>query len=700
MSKMNLFHSRRFQRAVLLCAVSVALNVTVSWLSSRLGLPLYLDSIGTIFAAAVGGYLPGAITGFLTNALKGFWDLQSVYYIPISVLLALVTAYCSHKNWLLRFPHLLLTLLGLALTGGGLGSVLTWFLYGCSFSGGPIGQFFLGIGLAPMLAQLLNDLLLDFADKALSLFPVLLALLTMPESLRSTLSVSSFPSVTNQPRGTSLRTKVMLVIFGAASSLAIIVTGLTLSFYNDSLMDEKSAMAYGVARMSSTLFDPDRVPEYLEKGHAAEGYSESENALADIVESADDIVYVYIYQIREDGCHVVFDPDTAAGPGDDPGAVIDFDEAFLPVLPELLAGEPIDPIISDESFGWLLSVYLPVRDSSGVCQCYVGVDISMELLRQTEYAFLARLTALFLGFSLLIMVLGFRLADESLVRPVNSLVAATTAFAARSAEEQEAHLGAIQALDISTGDEIENLYLAIRSTTEQVVCNIEELQKKNAEITKLQSGLIMVLADMVESRDKCTGNHVRNTASYAGIILEQMRRDGLYPDILTDDYIADVVSSAPLHDVGKIQVPDALLNKPGRLTDEEFALMKNHTLAGGEIIDRAIATVSSESSSYLTEARNLTLYHHERWDGKGYPTGIKGEEIPLSARVMAVADVFDALVSRRSYKNGFPIEKALSIIREESGTHFDPDVVKAFLEVEDEARAIATEANIRNAQDY
>ena len=210
----------------------------------------------------------------------------------------------------------------------------------------------------------------------------------------------------------------------------------------------------------------------------------------------------------------------------------------------------------------------------------------------------------------------------------------------------------------------------------------------------------MVLADMVESRDKCTGNHVRNTAAYVQLILNRMRQDGIYADQLSDEYIEEVVSSAPLHDVGKIKVSDTLLNKPGKLSEEEFSLMKQHTVVGGEIIDSAIEQVADDSTSYLNEAKNLTLYHHERWDGKGYPFGLKGEAIPLSARVMAVADVFDALVSRRSYKDGFPFEKAISIIREEAGTHFDPEIVRAFLECQDEARAISEAANIKSKSEY
>ena len=165
----------------------------------------------------------------------------------------------------------------------------------------------------------------------------------------------------------------------------------------------------------------------------------------------------------------------------------------------------------------------------------------------------------------------------------------------------------------------------------------------------------------------------------------------LYADRLTDAFMEDVVNSAPLHDIGKIHVPDAILNKPGKLTDEEFHRMQEHTTAGKEIIESTISSVSVEAG-YLKEARNLAAYHHEKWNGKGYPCGLAGEEIPLSARIMAVADVFDALVSTRSYKKPFPFEKAMDIIREGAGSHFDPLVAQAFLNAEDEVRRIS-EAN-------
>ena len=143
-----------------------------------------------------------------------------------------------------------------------------------------------------------------------------------------------------------------------------------------------------------------------------------------------------------------------------------------------------------------------------------------------------------------------------------------------------------------------------------------------------------------------------------------------------------------MHDIGKIKVPDSILNKPGKLTDEEFEIMKTHTSAGNEIIQQAMELVSTDSG-YLKEAKNLATYHHEKYNGKGYPVGLSGEDIPLSARVMAVADVFDALVSRRSYKEPFSFEKAMQIIEEGSGSHFDPNIVKAFFEAKDKVKEVS-----------
>lgn len=199
------------------------------------------------------------------------------------------------------------------------------------------------------------------------------------------------------------------------------------------------------------------------------------------------------------------------------------------------------------------------------------------------------------------------------------------------------------------------------------------------QIFHMQSGMISFLAEVVENRDDNTGGHIRRTAKYVESIARALQKRGKYSNILTDRYIEDMVVAAPLHDIGKIHIPDAVLNKPAKLTEEEFAIMKTHSSAGKELLVHAKKELGD--SGYLKMAAEMAAYHHEWWNGKGYPYGVKGKEIPLCARIMAVADVYDALTSKRCYKSAMPLEQAHAIIREGSGTHFDPAVVEAFFSV-------------------
>ena len=694
---------------LLLCAAGIAINFIGVQIVARLHLPLYLDCVGTILASAVGGYIPGIVVGFFSNILNSLSDPITLYYSLTSVLIAIAAAWLARGGCFRRFSGALGAVLCFSVLGGCIGSVLTWCLYGGGigdgfsshlartiYNGGVFNEFF---------SQLSADFLYDIVDKAIEVLLVVLILRVLPKAFTNRFPFYRFTlkSASGRWHGSrhfSLQHKVLAVLAVAAITVTGVVTVISLRLYHDSVIREEGNMALGVARAAEASFDVERVQEYIDQGERAPGYLASEERMGTIANSSDDIAYIYVYKILEDGCHVVFDPDTDEGPGADPGEVIPFDQAFMEYVPDLLAGRSIDPIISNESYGWLLSVYYPVYDSAGVCQCYVGVDVLMRELTANENIFLAKVVSLFFSFFIMILAVGAWLADRAIIRPINSMAAATIAFSANLDGNRGKSLQRMRDLDINTGDEIENLYRAILSNAEETVQYISDVNKKNDQINKMQSGLIMVLADLVESRDKCTGNHIRNTATYARLILRQMKQNGSYPDTVDEDYIMDVFNSAPLHDVGKIQIPDAVLNKPGRLTDEEFAQMKTHTTMGGTIIDRAIAMMPPESAAYMTETKNVAMYHHERWDGKGYPAGLKGEQIPLSARIMAVADVFDALVSRRSYKPGIPFEKAMDIIREESGTHFDPVVVRAFLECEDEVRRIAEENEAKNALDY
>ncbi|MCL2036004.1 MAG: response regulator [Oscillospiraceae bacterium] len=207
---------------------------------------------------------------------------------------------------------------------------------------------------------------------------------------------------------------------------------------------------------------------------------------------------------------------------------------------------------------------------------------------------------------------------------------------------------------------------------EDIICDRTE------NLKKLKDSIISVLANMVESRDSVTGQHIERTTAYIKILLEIMLENKLYLDEIQEWDLDTVVSSARLHDIGKIAISDLILNKPGRLTKEEFDIIKTHVVEGEKIIESIIHESGDEA--FLSNAKLFAGYHHERWDGSGYPYGISGSEIPLHGRIMALVDVYDALTSVRPYKPAFPHDKAIEEIANSSGSHFDPVITDIFLQ--------------------
>jgi putative two-component system response regulator len=218
--------------------------------------------------------------------------------------------------------------------------------------------------------------------------------------------------------------------------------------------------------------------------------------------------------------------------------------------------------------------------------------------------------------------------------------------------------------------------------------DIDELiRERTSHLKRLQNGLVHVLSDMVENRDEQTGGHIERTTRYIKILIKAMLERGLYIDELHSWDMETTNSSARLHDVGKIIIPDIILNKPSALTDKEFEVMKSHVVEGERIIDRVIERIGE--MDFLKIAKLYVGYHHERWDGTGYPRGLKEKDIPLQGRIMAVADVYDALVSKRPYKQPLPDDQAVNIITSEAGKYFDPKIVEVFLEVKDLFREVS-----------
>ena len=205
----------------------------------------------------------------------------------------------------------------------------------------------------------------------------------------------------------------------------------------------------------------------------------------------------------------------------------------------------------------------------------------------------------------------------------------------------------------------------------------EELLENQKKISAMQEHIISGMANLIENRDLETGGHVARTSAYVKMLAEYAKKDGVYSKELSDHFISMLYTLAPMHDIGKITVPDSILQKPGKLTAEEFERMKEHAAVGGTVIREVLNGVTDEE--FLSLASDIATYHHEKWDGKGYPSGLEKDDIPLSARIMAIADVFDALTSERCYKDAMSPEEAFKIIDEESGTHFDPNLAEVFL---------------------
>ena len=282
-----------------------------------------------------------------------------------------------------------------------------------------------------------------------------------------------------------------------------------------------------------------------------------------------------------------------------------------------------------------------------------------------------------------------RLKSEAATRDIPIIF-----LTARSDEEDEKHGLELGAVDYITKPINPAIVLTRIETQLHLKAAADFLKNKNdilaaevklrtRELQAIQEVTILALASLAESRDNETGNHIRRTQAYVRLLAEYLRDHPRFADVLTEPVVDLIYKSAPLHDIGKVGIADSILLKPGRLTPEEFEVMKAHTTIGRDAIERAEEALGMPVE-FLRFAKEMAYSHQEKWDGSGYPQGIAGDDIPVSARLMAVADVYDALSSRRVYKPPMPHAEAASIIREGRGRHFDPDMVEAFVRLEEE----------------
>ncbi len=693
--------------------VGVLVNVLLSFAMDRLGLPLFLDTVGTIAVAATCGFFPGILTGIITNAVCIFYNSNAFYYAVINGSIAIFAAWAGSRKRKITIPRLVLYVSVGAVFSGVASSLIQWGILGepqHSLISDNAESFASAADIHPFVAFLLINIIFNFIDKGIATGVTAVLYRFAPKEVLKGIKDAGWKQRAPEDREVShvkewgdrvrysVRKRITFTMIVTSLVLVVAMGWIGLRLFYTNMKQDRAESAMKTARFAAKMIDAERIDEFIASGWNLPEYKETYDLLYQIWETSD-VTYLYALKVEEKGCRFIFDMDTEdpyyaeESEAYEPGDFVKFEEAFKPYLPDLYAGKEVGPIESTDTWGWLLTVYSPVTDASGNCVCYVGADVSIEYMADYMRQFVLKVTLMLAGLFMLITAFAMWVTDVYTAFPVSSIAACVDRFADAGDKQDklDENVKEIRALDIRTNDEIEKLYHAICRMTLSQAERVRDIKRLSEATLKMQDGLVITMANMVESRDSDTGAHVQKTSAYVKIIVEGLKKKGYYAEKITPKFISDVVRSAPLHDVGKINIPDEVLNKPGKLTDEEYEIMKTHTTAGKALMEHAIGTV--EGGTYLKEARNMAAYHHERWDGKGYPEQLHGEVIPLSARIMAVADVFDALTSPRVYKPAFPLDKALSIIQEGSGTQFDPKCVEVFMDSLPEVKVVLKKYN-------
>ncbi len=683
--------------------IGVAVNVLMGFLVTEFNIPFYLDTIGTIVVAAMGGYFPGIMTAIFTNALNTIFIEPSVYFSVIGVLISLFTTWYTKKYGLNKPGRIANYIVVISLISACVGGLIQWGLLGEPQSGmiqDILGTFIQLSSSSQFLIFLILNFSFNFVDKLFCALVAVFVLHHIPKNIYVAIVNSGWkqrPLSDDDLREISknrdkipnhINKRITAIIVGSALTLVLVLGGIGVSLYFKNTKRDRTNNAISAARFVAEIIDVDKIDEFIVRGEQVSGYNETRELMKKIRRNSPYVENLYVIKVEREGIITVFDLGTDENEAFTVGKISEPNESLKPYYEALVKGEEIVPIETKDMLGWRMDVMQPVFDSEGNCVCYVGAMVSLKYLADYMQDFILRVFLILVGFLLLILVTAMWITGYNIVYPINSIVSCLTDFVDAGADQKklDENVRKLRLLDIHTGDEIEMMYLVICDMAAGMSEQIRDIRHYTDSTAKMQNGLIVTMADMVENRDSDTGAHIQKTSAYVRIILEGLQKKGYYAEKLTPKYMSDVEMSAPLHDVGKINIPDAILNKPGKLTPEEYEIMKTHATMGKEIMEKAISTVKGEN--YLKEARNMAAYHHERWDGKGYPEGLHGEVIPLSARVMAVADVFDALTSPRVYKPAFPLDKALSIINEGKGTQFDPKCVEVFMDSLDDVKVV------------
>ena len=511
---------------ILICAAGLLINLVGAALAHVFNLPFYLDTCGTIFIAALGGYVPGIAVGFFTNLLTSTFDPEQMYYCSVNIAVAIITAFFARKGIFDNFYKMLLMIPMLISITGTCDVLIESFLETSDilrtvdeFNYNYVGNF-LDEALDKTFSVLMTFVLLKMTPPHVRKSFLALGQRQAPLSEEMKAAVSKQNHLIS-----SLRTKTLALLTLSSLLLSFSIALISYLLYKNSAVDERIKTVDGMLAVAISEINPDQVDNYIKYGRAAGGYIRTEEKLTAIKNSSMDIKYLYVYKILEDGCHVVFDLDTATLEADNAGSIVMLDSGVVKYRDDLLAGRPIPPIITDDEYGYLLTLYKPLYDESGKCQCYVVLDFSLDALTEYTHNFIIKLLALFAGCFVFIFATGLGFVENNIILPVNTMAWSARNFSYDNPTAREKHIALIKSLQIHTGDEIENLYRSLLRTTENVVNYLEHLQRAKRIVADIQGKFIAM--DNLAHKDSLTG--VQNKNAYVETIakLDEKISDGV-----------------------------------------------------------------------------------------------------------------------------------------------------------------------------
>ena len=633
---------KKHNRIIYIIALSLGglcINILGSYISGRLGLPVYLDCFGTVLVSALAGYLPGILTGFFANLIASAFDPNMLYYLSCNMLIAVIVAFFAKRGFFDEIQKAIAVVVTLVLTAGVLSSVMEWAINAmekAEAAAYAVNALALDSTTEGFAEHLLNDLGVEFFDKAFAVIFTFIIYNLLSEKTRKLFSYSAYDRIcpdedmhfkTEKNIGLkgSVRLKIVAIFMAGLFLVAAIGAGVSTHLYKSATINEHIRMANGITQLITENLDPERIDDYLANGENAEGYTEVEDRLYELKNAYPDVEYVYVYKILPDGCHVVFDLDSNGIAGDEPGAVVPFDESFNRYKDMILAGGEIEPVVSDDSYGHLLTVYKPLYNTRRQCVCYAGVDFSIPTLSIFGSRFVVRLISILMGFFIVILLVAVTFINGNIIAPINAMSYVTRTFAYDSEEAREHNVESIRSLSIHTGDEIENLYQSFLKNTEDSMEYVKNLRKARILVEDMKVHVREM--DEIAYKDALTG--LGNKAAYdlySGELDETIKKDPAdvppFAVIMIDVNYLKKVNDNYGHECGNIYLgncAEMIKRIFGEEVSYRFGGDEFVVLLMGEIADRSGKLVSNFKKEMVALSGDPSL---DPWEKVSAAVGI------------------------------------------------------------------------------